>query len=619
MRAFGRFASGRLVVCLGMLAAMGSPALAQQSLSIGTTSISGLASATVDVRLTSTAPTEGFVLAIGYDTTLLSVTGITSLVTAELVAPEVFDSVGGVTLGVVLDATAPFGGQVIPASANLPIARLSVTPDVIVGQGSPPTVVPLTFVDGMLNSPALNNIVVQGGLSLGAGVLGLNNGSVSLVAPPPDSLSIQGATIAPGATGCAQIRLSNQSGAAQGFVLAVAHDADLTLVSIDTAGVTDDAGAEFVASDVDNVNHGGTMGVVLDFSSPFNGQTIAVGTNQLIAEFCYRCDNTPVEPQPATTHALSFVDGVLGVPPLSNVIVVGGLSLNPNLSGGQMTCLPTLASDTMFLCGQMDSEGNIVDPCATLGGNVELCFFYKDPTDNLSGFQLAVVFDCCLEFIEGTFTTDGTILDAVGAEFVNHNVDNDPHDGDGCEFVAGILLDALPPFDRQTVPPTAVPLKIGGIQVHLTSACECNQTYGVAFQDGVNGRGNVPIENLVIVNTTESLQGFATMPCNICVLSEREFIRGDCNFDEKVNIADSATILAAQFQGFQVDCDDACDANDDGKINLADSVYILTYMFKFGPALPAPFPTEGPDATVDDLTGLHPELGCENGIDPCAN
>ncbi|MGE3966294.1 MAG: hypothetical protein AB7I09_19515, partial [Planctomycetota bacterium] len=67
---------------------------------------------------------------------------------------------------------------------------------------------------------------------------------------------------------------------------------------------------------------------------------------------------------------------------------------------------------------------------------------------------------------------------------------------------------------------------------------------------------------------------------------------------------------------------DACDSNDDGKINLADSVYILTYQFKFGPPPPAPFDPAidgmtGTDPTIDDPSGLHGELGCENGFDPC--
>ncbi|MGE3164452.1 MAG: dockerin type I repeat-containing protein [Planctomycetota bacterium] len=606
---------------LGLALACSPVLFGQQSLTIGSANLQGLQSANVDVFLTSTAPTEGYVLAIQYDTTQISVTSFTNLVMmAELVAPEIFDAQGGATLGVVLDASAPFAGQTIPPSVNLPIARATVMPDVMVAVDTP---VAISFTDGTLNNPPLNNIIVQGGLSLGAGDISLNNGSVTLLVPPPATLSIGDIVINSNVSnvGCAPITLDNGSGPVQGFVLAIQDTAGLTLTAINIAGATVIAGAEFVVPNINNAANGGTLGVVLDFSAPFNGQTIPTGS-AVIAEFCYRCDSPPVDPAPASVEALTFVDGVLGSPALDNVIVVAGLSISPILDNGSVTCLPVVPENTMFLCGEMDANGDIVDPTGNVGETVPFCFFYKDPDDNLSGFQLAVTFDCCLEFIEGTFTVEGTILDAVGAEFVNHNVDNDPNDGDGCEFVAGILLDALPPFDRQTVPPTAEPLKIGTIDVLITSACECDNCYLVEFTDGVDGRGTVAIENVVIVNTTESVQGFLTMPCNICVTAEKEFNRGDCNNDGKVNIADSATILAAQFQGFVVDCDDACDSNDDGKINLADSVYILTYQFKFGPPPPAPFDPAidgmtGTDPTIDDPSGLHGELGCENGFDPC--
>ena len=100
--------------------------------------------------------------------------------------------------------------------------------------------------------------------------------------------------------------------------------------------------------------------------------------------------------------------------------------------------------------------------------------------------------------------------------------------------------------------------------------------------------------------------------CNICVILEKEFIRGDCNFDMKVDLADASSVLSQQFQNFPVPCLDACDANDDGKINLADTVFILNYLFDSGPIPPDPGPDldKGPDPTED-------ELDCEGGIDPC--
>ena len=69
----------------------------------------------------------------------------------------------------------------------------------------------------------------------------------------------------------------------QGFVLAVAFDTTkLTAMDARAAGATVAAGVELVVSEI--IPEGLTMGVVLDFNPPYDGQTIPGGTDQLIAE-----------------------------------------------------------------------------------------------------------------------------------------------------------------------------------------------------------------------------------------------------------------------------------------------------------------------------------------------
>ena len=184
---------------------------------------------------------------------------------------------------------------------------------------------------------------------------------------------------------------------------------------------------------------------------------------------------------------------------------------------------------------------------------------------------------------------------------MNWNIDNDPNDGDGCEFVLGILLDALPPFDGQSVPPTTEPLLVGCADATISPNAPCDTCLDVEFCDDINGAGNVSIENIAIIEF-QSIQNFATVGCQVCVVPEEIFQRGDCNSDDKVDLADAAKILGWQFQGEPIDCPDACDANDDGKINLADSVLLMNYLFKLGdpPADPGP-EDDGPDDTEDDL------------------
>ncbi|MDG1454618.1 MAG: hypothetical protein P8R38_00265, partial [Planctomycetota bacterium] len=100
-----------------------------QQLTISDASILGISETSLDITMDSTAPTEGFVLAIGVDDSLLSISdiaaaGSTLSASAELVVPEVFPN--GATLGVVLDAQSPFAGQSIGAGSGQLIATMSV-------------------------------------------------------------------------------------------------------------------------------------------------------------------------------------------------------------------------------------------------------------------------------------------------------------------------------------------------------------------------------------------------------------------------------------------------------------------------------------------------------------
>ncbi len=125
------------------------------------------------------------------------------------------------------------------------------------------------------------------------------------------------------------------------------------------------------------------------------------------------------------------------------------------------------------------------------------------------------------------------------------------------------------------------------------------------FQNGADGGENVPLNNVVVINN-ESIQNLLKFDCNVCVVPEAVFTRGDCNFDKEVDIADAQTTLSQQFQGFDVPCLDACDANDDGRINLADTVFLLNFLFDSGLEPPEPGPEtepeeQGPDPTDDEL------------------
>ena len=349
--------SGRRV-CQGvlMISVFSTVLLAQQSLTIPDATVEGFSPTQLTVVMTNEAPVQGYVLAIGYDSGLVTATDATvdgtaaSVVGAEFVVISLVD--GGITCAVVLDFDAPFDGHTIAAGSDQSIAIVTVSSNSAVAEN---TTTQVQFVDEVFNDPPLSNVIVQAGLSIGSGAgLLLNDGTLTMTPPTANELIIddgfaEGDSVH---TGDAYILLTNSTGDVQGFVLSIEHDpTDIALEGILLDGtVTESVGAEFVIPRI--YSSGGTIGVVLDFNAPFGNQVIPVGDRHHIATFRYRCTGTVYEPEPDQENALTFVDGIFGSPPLDNVVVIDGFSVHPTLINGTFTCLsiPPPPPENTVLC-----------------------------------------------------------------------------------------------------------------------------------------------------------------------------------------------------------------------------------------------------------------------------
>ena len=85
------------------------------------------------------------------------------------------------------------------------------------------------------------------------------------------------------------------------------------------------------------------------------------------------------------------------------------------------------------------------------------------------------------------------------------------------------------------------------------------------------------------------------------VAPEAFFVRGDCNQDGSIGIADPLRLLGNLFAGLPpTTCADACDADDSGNLGLPDALATLNLLFNGGAPLPAPTVC-GEDPTTDDL------------------
>jgi hypothetical protein len=575
---------------------------------------------------------QGLVAAFDWDAAAATgdlLTPAAAIASADVVVSRVAPSY--MVLGVVVDNDGqganfiPPDDDILLATATLKCKSLETTTDIQFQDGLYAT------VDG---GPVLENIVVVGGLSIG---------------------KIEGLKLTDGQLECFGIRnqfsidpaspdeqakvLMDAKADVEGYVVALCSDpGELTVLSV--AKGADASAADFEAAQV--FANGGTLGVVMDLTAPYTNAVIAAGEKKHIATFQYKCVQGDGE------RNVRFCNNELGDPLKENVMVQGGMSMDPFLVDGKVGCPPTCvpvpegppgaatctdgkdndcdgkvdAGDTdcqipagqAFLCGgRPGATGYPTQAEQSLGLTEEICFYINNPEDNaegsipqfdhIQGFSMALTYCCDIEVVTEKLDISGTILEAIGAEYVNVQADNNANDGDACELIIGVLVDALPPFDMATIPPAPEPQLMGCVTFRVKDTAPCGPCCPIEFTDGVNGRGKVPINNLVSVENNSSLIPMSSrFNCSLCVVDKPCFFRGDCNFSGNsgsdgslaVDVSDAAAVVSFLFAPgpykFAPRCLDACDCNDDGRIDLADAVCILRYLFQQGPFPPLPGP-----------------------------
>jgi len=610
-------------VCLSAFCLLASPLFADSALELGSDTAEFGSEASIALTLTTTDEVQGLVAAIDWSAALGTGAGLDDGA-AIAGADNVFKRVEAdyVVLAVLMDVDGSAPDSIAPGT-GLDVGTLRIACGSTEGSSA------VSFVDGAYatsaGSPVQDNLVVVGGFGIAAADgLTLTDGSVTCVAAIPD-FHIADGGVDSGGVCCAQVLMKN-GGEVEAYVVALCHDASLTLASIAMGAAATAQDADYSVTDLSDAA-GGVLAVVIDMASPITNNTIPAGSDNHIATYCYSFSADG-------TYDLTFCDGVLGAPLQENQQVVGGQSVYPVLNNGSVTCeAPPVVPevDQMFACGSRVQGADGVPGAITaeVGAATEVCFYVKSPEDgesgnaqydHIQGFSMAVSYCSDVSAAE-SIDIEGTIVEAIGAEFVSIQVDNDANDGDGHELIIGVLVDASPPFDGQSIPPLPEFQRIGCVPFTVDdNSALCGTCCAVEFTDGVNGRGKIPTKNLISVeNVSKSPQ---LMDCEICVIGTPTFSRGDCNFSQMgsmaVDIADAASVVSFLFLPgtwkFQPPCLDACDCNDDGRIDLADAVCVLQYLFQFGATPPAPGPGWDPDSMTEVAPGVDPtadKLGCE--------
>jgi hypothetical protein len=543
------------------------------------------------VLMDSCANVEGYVVALQHDSSKVTLTGIdegdaATDAAADFIAVELF-ATGG-TIGVVVDLTEPYVTEPwIPTGDALEIAVFSYSCVSLPAAGDPPVVSDLTFEDNVFGTPAKENVIVVGGLSVGKNEgLILVDGTFTCKPPEKELVCDDGIdNDSDGDTDCDDSDCVGKPGC-----VVVREDC--------TNGVDDDGDGKVDCCDSECA---GTVACREDCSNDEDDD----------------CDG--------------LVDG--DDPDCQRGFACGGLELDPD------TGLPVPVTEGM-------------------GGETDICFYLLNPEDevlgahdmdHIQGFSMSAEFCCSIEPVAvppatvPEFDISGTILEALGAEYVRLDVDTDPDDGDGCQLIIGVLVDALPPFDGRTITSSEDYQKMGCVRFRVKTKVEdpdvlCGPC-DITFEDGLNGSGKVPINNLISVENYSYPMLATAVNCSIVITGETKFFRGDCNYSGDsggpaegayaVDISDAAAMVSFLFlpgmYKFDPPCLDACDCNDDGRIDLADVVCVLRYLFQQGKFPPAPGPgwrengLENPGNVEPTGSGSDPTedmLGCD-AINPC--
>lgn len=169
--------------------------------------------------------------------------------------------------------------------------------------------------------------------------------------------------------------------------------------------------------------------------------------------------------------------------------------------------------------------------------------------------------------------------------------------------VNGILLDDVGQgCDQPTWETRHVDLQpFAGEDVVITfefDSLDGQNNTGIGWQvDGINVQAMVPDETL-----DANLNGVP----DGC---ETRFIRGDCNTDGVLDIADAITMIMRLFRATTTSCNEACDADSSGAADISDVVLVLDGLFGERDLPTLPFPECGLAPTWSDL-------GCDD-FPPC--
>ncbi|MGE3164161.1 MAG: hypothetical protein AB7O52_04605 [Planctomycetota bacterium] len=357
-----------------------------------------------------------------------------------------------------------------------------------------------------------------------------------------------------------------------GFQVAMAYDAfKANYVGFELADVLAGVDPEIQWIMVDPSAGHVDVTSLLDSLAPFD-DLIPVGVDQGVATLRLEIENG------LSPGTLVFVDFRTTPGDLPNMALAAGVEIPAAVANGSIE----VTDENILFVG---------DSVAGIGVEGHRVPLMAVNTDDLQGLSISGAFDTAY-VIGQDVTIDGTITEAVGAEFFEANIDNALG-----TFVVGILLDLLPPFDSQSIPPIGQAQTIAQLVVAVRPEAIAVSEVAVTLEDGF---GTPPVQNVFVID----LQSVSPLLMNgvIEIIPQRPFLRGDANDDLHLDLSD-LVVLALVATGAMPSppCVAALDVDDNAKVQISDAVSLGTYLFLEGVPPAAPFPSPGTDPTAPYL------------------
>ncbi len=334
-------------------------------------------------------------------------------------------------------------------------------------------------------------------------------------------------------------------------------------------------GADF--SQVNVLSDGFNQGVVISFTgmdmlSPAAGQELAVANYTLIGAN-------------GTTSTLDFCD-TLGMPPVTNVVVVGGLSITPVQNGADVTIGMVMGGDATYTAADATFD-------LSSGSPITVDVSIADAA-MVEGFSIGLGNDSSL-LNPTAFDQAGVVAGlngGAGADFFGTNI-----------LPEGVTVGCVFSFSSPvTLDFPAAPGDVAATVTYELAGGAAPADGDTTSLDFIDTLGTPPVDNVVVIGgfseDAMGVSGTVTF-MGMGMGNLAEFIRGECNQDDRFDIADPIFTLDFINGGTAPDCPGSCDSDDDDDVDLDDAMFSLMYLFLGGPAPSAPFPGCGTDPDVD--------------------